>query len=73
MQAMLAAIAVSLMVSGGVAKRQAAVGFPDVPKSHWAYEAVTDLKARGILVGYPPSSPKSSVTRRSRAARPAMD
>jgi hypothetical protein len=27
--------------------------FPDVPKSHWAYAAVADLKARGILTGYP--------------------
>lgn len=29
-------------------------GFPDVPKNHWAYQAVTDLKRRGILIGYPP-------------------
>lgn len=27
--------------------------FPDVPKTHWAYEAVTDLHQRGILLGYP--------------------
>lgn len=28
-------------------------GFKDVPPDHWAYQAVTDLKQRGILVGYP--------------------
>jgi hypothetical protein len=27
--------------------------FPDVPKHHWAYQAVTDLKQKGILLGYP--------------------
>jgi len=27
--------------------------FPDVPKTHWAYAAVTDLHERGILKGYP--------------------
>lgn len=28
-------------------------GFPDVPKNHWAYQAVTDLAQRGIVQGYP--------------------
>src|SRR5579872_2243050 len=27
--------------------------FPDTKDNHWAYEAVTRLKAEGILVGYP--------------------
>jgi len=27
--------------------------FRDVPKTHWAYAAVTDLRERGILKGYP--------------------
>jgi hypothetical protein len=27
--------------------------FPDVPENHWAYEALANLKAAGILVGYP--------------------
>jgi hypothetical protein len=30
--------------------------FTDVPKTHWAYEAVMDLKQKGILIGYPPES-----------------
>lgn len=34
-------------------RAQQTEGFPDVPKDHWAYQAVTDLKRRGILVGYP--------------------
>lgn len=28
-------------------------GFPDVPKDHWAYKAVEELREAGILVGYP--------------------
>ena len=27
--------------------------FPDVPKDHWAYQAVMELKQKGILIGYP--------------------
>lgn len=27
--------------------------FPDVPDNHWAYEALSNLKKAGILVGYP--------------------
>jgi len=27
--------------------------FPDVPKTHWAYNAVAELKRKGVLVGYP--------------------
>jgi len=27
--------------------------FPDSPKNHWAYEARSDLKSTGVLVGYP--------------------
>ena len=27
--------------------------FQDVPQSHWAYEAVTELQSKGILLGYP--------------------
>jgi hypothetical protein len=29
--------------------------FPDVPKNHWAYQAVLELKQKGILIGYPPA------------------
>jgi len=27
--------------------------FSDVPRDHWAYDAVTDLAQRGLLIGYP--------------------
>jgi hypothetical protein len=37
-------------------RAQDSVGFPDVPKDHWAYHAVTHLKSLGILKGYPPAS-----------------
>ena len=39
--------------------------FPDVPRTHWAYEAVMDLKAKGILVGYPAAAtPPPTLTKR---------
>ena len=35
--------------------------FPDVPKDHWAYDAVEQLRQRGILRGYPPDpAPKAA-------------
>src|SRR5690242_8009975 len=41
-------------------------GFVDVPKSHWAYQAVTELKRKGILLGYPsPQAAKQSPQARS--------
>ena len=27
--------------------------FPDVPEDHWAYEEIQELKAEGILIGFP--------------------
>ena len=36
-----------------VATAQDAKLFQDVPQSHWAYEAVSDLQTKGILLGYP--------------------
>jgi len=36
-----------------VAKAQDAKPFQDVPTTHWAYEAVTDLQSKGIIIGYP--------------------
>jgi hypothetical protein len=29
--------------------------FVDVPRDHWAFEAVEELRQRGILLGYPPA------------------
>ena len=44
---------------------QTPVAFPDVPKSHWAYEAIQRLSALGIISGYPDGTfrPNASVTR----------
>ena len=30
--------------------------FSDVPKSHWAYEAVNKLSEKGLISGYPDGS-----------------
>jgi hypothetical protein len=30
--------------------------FADVPRDHWAYDAVEELRRLGILRGYPPQS-----------------
>jgi hypothetical protein len=47
--------------------------FVDVPRDHWAYEAVEELRQRGILLGYPPAPerPAMSPARARRQARPA--
>jgi hypothetical protein len=34
--------------------------FPDVPQSHWAYDAVEQLRKLGIVRGYPPGPEKVS-------------
>lgn len=31
--------------------------FPDVPRDHWAFDAVEQLRERGILRGYPAPPP----------------
>ena len=48
---MLASILLQALL--GPAAVQDTAQFPDVPKGHWAYQAVLDLKQKGILVGYP--------------------
>lgn len=58
-----AAMAVSVAVP---ALGQATSGpFKDVPPGHWAYQAVENLRQKGILLGYPDSSfrGKRTVTR----------
>ena len=41
------------MSMGAVPKVARNVGFPDVPKDHWAYQYVKSLAERGMLEGYP--------------------
>jgi hypothetical protein len=38
--------------------------FPDVESNHWAFEALENLRAEGILVGYPDGKPSTLLTRR---------
>src|SRR6266568_505875 len=45
--------------------------FSDVPPDHWAYNAVNELAALGILKGYPapPAAPRRRAARRGPAGR----
>jgi hypothetical protein len=63
-------IAAAALRSGPVTAPQLQEGFPDVPKTHWAYEAVTDLKAKGILIGYPA---EQRIELRAQAAPPRKE
>ena len=36
--------------------------FSDVPRGHWAYDAVEELRKRGILRGYPAARPGGART-----------
>ena len=33
-----------------------AAPLPEVPADHWTYDAITELSARGFIVGYPTGS-----------------
>lgn len=45
--------ALCLAVTGMAQAQQAPDMFKDVDPSHWAYDAVKSLQAKGILIGYP--------------------
>ena len=53
-----ATLTVSLAVSAHAGTRAPArdTPFPDVPREHWAFDAVESLRKRGIIVGYPPAA-----------------
>ncbi len=40
--------------------------FTDVPKNHWAYQSVEDLRKAGIVIGYPTHHPAPRLTRQIR-------
>jgi hypothetical protein len=47
--------------------------FPDVPKDHWAFDAVEQLRQRGILRGYPPepkAAPRKPAPRKAASRKP---
>jgi hypothetical protein len=43
-----AIVAITLASQGGAIQQ-----FPDVPRGHWAYSDVLNLRREGILHGYP--------------------
>ncbi|HZO91511.1 MAG TPA: S-layer homology domain-containing protein [Chthonomonadaceae bacterium] len=51
-------IALSTRAAAQNANQRDTDQFVDVPKNHWAYDAVLDLKRKGILIGYPGPLPR---------------
>ncbi|HLK57780.1 MAG TPA: S-layer homology domain-containing protein [Chthonomonadaceae bacterium] len=47
--------------------------FPDVPKDHWAYQAVMELKQKGILIGYPDGTFNGAGARGKQPTKPTYD
>jgi len=45
-------LGLSLFFNSSVLANQPEEGFKDLPKDHWAYEAVTELVQKGIISGY---------------------
>jgi len=43
--------------------------FRDVPKDHWAFDAVEQLRKQGILRGYPPEAPARPAPKKRPAFR----
>ena len=46
-------LSVISLARSGAATAQECIPFPDVPKDHWAYAAVTRLKCQRIVKGSP--------------------
>ena len=44
--------------------------FPDVPREHWAFDAVEQLRQRGIVRGYPPRATFTRPERRTTGQKP---
>lgn len=61
-----------LLLAGPAIARAQQEGFIDVPKDHWAYEAVTDLKMKGILIGYPPSRAPQTTEKSKKKSLPPV-
>ena len=54
-------VAILVLVVGLVFTTHASkMPFPDVPDHHWAYDAIADLAAAGIVIGYPDGEFKGS-------------
>jgi hypothetical protein len=46
--------------------------FPDVPKGHWAFEAVEKVRQAGIMIGYPDGTFEGGSGRSSRQVAPVF-
>lgn len=44
--------------------------FPDVPRNHWAFSAVEELRERGIVRGYPPGEFTTPIEQRRASSIP---
>ncbi|MGN0163573.1 MAG: S-layer homology domain-containing protein, partial [Candidatus Ornithomonoglobus sp.] len=62
---MCAALAAAAAVSAAPAAMAGGTDFCDVSESHWAYEYISSMAARGIIEGYDDGSflPEKTVTR----------
>lgn len=49
----------SLLFSVSLLSGVTAAPFADVPSDHWAYDAVAQLLAKGLVNGYPPDNPSA--------------
>ena len=53
----------------GLTAMASADPFSDVPRSHWAYDAVNSLAAKGLIDGYPDSTFKGKQNDRYKLCR----
>ena len=60
MKKFIIAVAVVILAAFAVPAFAATNPFMDVPASHWAYDAVAQLAARGVISGYPDGSYKGA-------------
>lgn len=60
MKKILALVAVIALVAFAAPAFAAANPFMDVPMNHWAYDAIGQLAARGVLSGYPDGTYKGN-------------
>jgi hypothetical protein len=53
MRKLIAGMTTAAAVVSGVVSAHAQAPFADVPRDHWAYDAVNTLAQRGLIIGYP--------------------
>jgi len=46
-------VMIALLLVVALATPAIGASFPDVPSNHWAYEAINELVAAGVIEGYP--------------------